>query len=52
MVTTLKQLGKLPHRVDVRTLSLGSYVERDVLPAPPRGARPVRAGHRVADVRQ
>jgi hypothetical protein len=35
MVTTLKQLGKLPHRVDVRTLSLGSYVERDVLPAPP-----------------
>jgi hypothetical protein len=35
MVTTLKQLGKLPHRVDVRTLALGAYVERDVLPAPP-----------------
>jgi hypothetical protein len=35
MVTTLKQLGKLPHRVDVRTLSLGAYVEREILPAPP-----------------
>jgi hypothetical protein len=35
MVMTLRELGKLPHRVDVRTLSLGAYVEREVLPAPP-----------------
>ena len=32
---TLFKLGKLPARVDPRTLSLARYVERTVLPAPP-----------------
>jgi len=36
MVTTSQvMLGKLPSRVDPRTLSLSRYVDRDVLPAPP-----------------
>ncbi|HEY4347421.1 MAG TPA: hypothetical protein VGM80_07515 [Gaiellaceae bacterium] len=29
-------LGKLPARIDVRTLALARYLDRDVLPAPPR----------------
>src|SRR6516225_4106846 len=29
------KLGKLPARVDPRTLSLAHYVDREVLPAPP-----------------
>src|SRR5579862_9457428 len=32
---TQVQLGKLPVRVDVRTLSLARYVDPAVLPAPP-----------------
>jgi hypothetical protein len=37
MATTLTrgQLGKLPARVDTRTLRLANYVDRAVLPAPP-----------------
>jgi hypothetical protein len=35
MVTTQLRLGKLPARVDPRTLSLARYVERSALPAPP-----------------
>jgi len=36
MVTTSQvMLGKLPRRVDPRTLSLSRYVDREVLPAPP-----------------
>jgi hypothetical protein len=30
------RLGKLPARNDVRTLSLGRYVQREILPPPPR----------------
>jgi hypothetical protein len=35
MLTTQLLLGKLPARVDPRTLSLSRYVDRTVLPAPP-----------------
>jgi hypothetical protein len=35
MVSTQQLLGKLPARVDPRTLSLARYVDRSVLPAPP-----------------
>ena len=35
MVSTQLLLGKLPARVDPRTLSLARYVDRTVLPAPP-----------------
>jgi hypothetical protein len=38
MVTTNRTrfaLGKLPARIDVRTLALARYLDRDVLPAPP-----------------
>ncbi len=38
MVTTDRTrfaLGKLPARIDVRTLALARYLDRDVLPAPP-----------------
>jgi len=37
MATTLTrgQLGKLPHRVDPRTLRLARYVDRALLPTPP-----------------
>ena len=36
MVTTSQvMLGKLPTRVDPRTLSLARYLDRELLPAPP-----------------
>ena len=36
MVTTSQvMLGKLPSRVDPRTLSLARYLDRELLPAPP-----------------
>jgi hypothetical protein len=55
-VTQVK-LGKLPARVDPRTLSLGRYVDREVLPAPPPvldlservGEWPMYANDRVGD---
>jgi hypothetical protein len=35
MLATSVKLGKLPARVDPRTLSLARYVDREVLPSPP-----------------
>jgi len=35
MADVERRLGKLPVRIDVRTLSLGRYVDRDRLPDPP-----------------
>jgi hypothetical protein len=44
--TTRGRLGKLPARVDPRTLKLARYLDRDVLPAPPPA---LDLGHGVAD---
>ena len=46
------KLGKLPARVDPRTLSLSRYVRPGGAPRAAAGARPVGAGRRVADVRE
>ena len=51
------KLGKLPARVDPRTLSLARYVDRELLPAPPPaldlsarvGEWPMYANDRLGD---
>jgi hypothetical protein len=56
-LSTAQRLGKLPVRTDVRTISLGRYVDRAELPAPPDvfdvtahvGEWPMYANDRVGD---
>ncbi len=49
---TQVKLGKLPARVDPRTLSLARYVEPQSAPRTAAGARPRRGRARLADVRE